>query len=111
MRTTIYGTIYDAAGKPYKGAIVKFQPNKSYVSLNELVPGAEIRAVTNAYGRFEVDIPPSADDEDYYFMTVIYEQSNSKAVLIPASTTPVNFLELQRYLYPHERMGKPLGSC
>lgn len=109
MRTTVYGTIFSSSGEPYQGAIVKFLPNEAFKSGGEWVQDVEIRVVTNSYGRFEVDLVPSTDD-GFYFMTIVYEKITTKPVVIPNSQNPVNFMELEKYLFPHERMGM-IGDC
>lgn len=109
MRTTVYGTIYDSSGSPYRGAIVKFLPNAPFISGQEWIQDVEVRAVTNSYGRFEVDLPPTQGD-NFYFLTVVYDKTTTRPVVIPKSDAPVDYLDLEKYLFPHERM-EMLGDC
>jgi hypothetical protein len=109
MRTTVYGTIYDSSGLPYKGALVKFLPNAPFRSENEWIQDVEVKTVTNSYGRFEVDLPPSTGD-NFYFLTVVYDKTTTRPVVIPVSDSPISFLDLEKYLFPHERM-EMLGDC
>lgn len=112
--TAVYGVIYDSQGKPYKGAIIKFSLNAAFSSNGRYYHNSEIRAVTNKYGMFEVDLAPTVLDqsgENYYNITVILDTVYSNQVVVPISTESINLSDLKDYKFPYEREDMLGGSC
>jgi len=104
--TLVFGTIYGPEGLPYKGAIVKFALNNAFSANGRYFSTSEVRAVTNKFGYFELDLPPSVWDmsgENYYNMTVVLNTSTSHQVVVPYTNEGVNFADLEEYKFPHER--------
>lgn len=107
MDTLVYGVITDDNGYAYSGAIVKFSLNKSFSHQGKYYHNNERRALTNKYGIFEISLPPSsldADGENFYRMTVVYNNVTSENVIVHESEEDVNFADLVRYKFPFERM-------
>lgn len=112
--TLVYGTIYGPDGLPYKGAIVKFSLSNAFSQKGRYFHTSEVRAVTNKFGIFEVDLPPSTWDvtgENYYRMTVVLNNVTTENVIVPVSMDPVNFSTLEHYKFPYERQDMIGAGC
>lgn len=104
--TTIFGVIYDAQGKPYKGAIVKFSLNSPFKNNNRYFHNSEVRTVTNKFGIFELDLAPSVLDmsgENYYNVTVVMDTVTTVRVVVPLAEESIDFSTLEEYVFPYER--------
>ena len=102
-KTKVKGLIVDELNQPYKGALIEFQLNKSFTTGGTFVNNTLLTTKTNSFGRFEIDLLPSALDNsstNFYNTKIYYDRVFLHKIIIPVLTVSITLSELIRnYTY------------
>ncbi len=99
--TIVYGVFKDNKGHPIEGVVLSFVIARPYRVEGAIVTSTEIKAETNSYGIFEVELPPTdceADVENYYHVRIIHQVIDELKLVVPTSEDPIEFTQLKKFV-------------
>lgn len=100
--TKVVGSIRNALGKPYEGALVKVYLSAPMVVTDNTVGTELISVFTNSYGKFEINLVPTESSEKnseiYYTFEIIKENTQYYKKIVPKNDYAIDFEDLPDYV-------------
>jgi hypothetical protein len=105
--TKVIGTVRNAMGIPYEGALIRVYLSTPITASNSIVGTELFNTFSNSYGKFEINLVPNSADtlgnSSYYVIEIIKENTQVYRKIVSASATPVRLEELPDYVPPGQR--------
>ena len=102
----VFGTIRDVNGSPYEGAIVEVYLNSQISYSGALIGSEVVRVFTDAYGRFDFDLVPTAFSnvsENHYVFKITKDTVNIYKKTLGTGQSEIDFENLPDYVPPGMR--------
>lgn len=105
--TMVMGTIRTSDGRLYEGAVIEAHLMNQMALSPGLVGNNSVRAESNSYGRFWMELTPTDLDpafpDNHYVFKIINHTTNYYYKQVPSSDEVLDFDELPTYISPDKR--------
>lgn len=102
--TTVRGTLRNAFGKPYEGAVIRVYLNSPLYYQGNIIGTEMLETFSNSWGVFELDLVPTSMDEknseNYYVFEIIKDNTQVYRKFIPQTDKVIDFDSLEDYVSP-----------